>query len=557
MHKEFLCIGIFCCLLFPLHGLAQSGSTQHAAEDLLYEIIDSQGHEAAIQKYRELKKQPSARYDVSESVLNRLGYRLLQESKYDDALAIFKLNADTYPGSVNVWDSLAEANFVVGEKVRAEELYQKVLDMLETDTTLAPPVKNFYRNNAAMQLYKVRNFNPVATAEVRYASFYGGVPAGRWDMQNLSDFKQQTELKISYNGNNLYRSPVPNNIGSPFASNYPADVVHSFIGGDYRRFIRDGKIADISNLWEKHEWGEVFPKPFKKMATVDGKQYFLLMAFQWNPVWYRRDIFKKEGLSPPETWEELLELCNRLNDLGYTPFTIAVQQWPPPVARWFTVLNLRLNGPEFHDRLMQGEVSYQDERIRNVFVHWKELLEINAFSDSSWNNNYSKALQDLNSGKALMYNLGEWIFESLDEEQKAKLDFFAFPEMNPAVTKAEIVHVYGAFIHADSEKPEESKALLDWLADKESQQSNAEANRRTVSHSQIDTTVYTDVQRRIIEHVNATKVLVPLFEMYTHPDFARAAFPIFQAFWKSRDINRAMSELEAVRQDVFMQESTE
>lgn len=129
--------------------------------------------------------------------------------------------------------------------------------------------------------------------------------------------------------------------------------------------------------------------------------------------------------------------------------------------------------------------------------------------------------------------------------------------MNPAVTKAEIVHVYGAFMHADSEKPEESKALLDWLADRGSQQSNAEANRRTVAHSQIDTTVYTDVQRRIIEHVNATEVLVPLFELNTHPDFARAAFPIFQDFWKTKDINRSINKLEAVRQDVFMQESTE
>lgn len=557
MMNKLIWIGILFCLLLPFQLHAQGEASNPSASDLLYEIVQSEGTEAAVQKYQEFRNQSSSQYELNESVLNKLGYRLLQEEQFNDALAVFELNAEIYSGSINVWDSLAEGYFNSGKDQQAEKYYQKVLTMLESDTVLSPNFKNFYRNNAEMQQFKVRHFEAPANAEFHYAGFFGGFPAGKWDMKNLSEYQASSSLRLSYKGTNLYRSPVPNNIRSSFEGKYQADVVHSFIGGDYVRLIREGKIADISYLWEEHEWSEVFSKPFKRMASFDGKQYFLPMAYQWNPIWYRKDIFEKEGLQPPESWDELLELCQQLSELGYTPFTIAVQQWPPPVARWFTILNLRLNGPNFHDRLMQGEVSYKDDRVRNVFVHWKELFQNKAFADSSWKNTYGTALQDLNSGQAVMYNLGEWLFESLDEEQKARLDFFPFPRMNPEVTQAEIVHAYGAFIRADTEKPEQSEDLLRWLASKGSQQDNAESNQRTVANVNIEPAVYSDVQSRITEYVNNTEALVPLFELYTHPEFARAAFPIFQEFWKTPDVDRAINELEALRHEVFQVGSPE
>lgn len=551
MLKELFGIGILICLFFPWQLQAQGEITEQSASDTLYKIMESEGAEAALQKYRQFKKQPSPPYEINESVLNRLGYRLMQENKFKEALAVFELNADSYPASINVWDSLADASFSAGDKERAEGLYQKVLTMLESDTTLSAPFKNFYRNNANMQLFNLRHFEPPATAGFHYDSYFGGFPAGKWDMENLAVFQKETGVSLSYRGTNLYQSPVPASIASSFMGKHPADAVHSFIGGDYGRLVREGKIADISHLWEKEGWSRQFPKAFKQMASVEGKQYFLPMAYQWNPIWYRKDIFEKEGLNPPRTWDELLVLCDRLNELGYTPFTIAVQQWPPPVARWFTILNLRLNGPEFHDRLMRGEISYKNDRVRDVFIHWKKLFQTRAFADSSWNNNYSMALQELNSGQAVMYNLGEWLFESLEEEQKAKLDFFAFPEMNPEVSKAEIVHAYGAFIPTGSDQPEQSEELLRWLASKKSQQSNAESNNRTVAHTDVDASVYTGVQKRIINYVTGTGVLVPLFELYTHPEFAREAFPVFQEFWKTHDIDRALNALESSREKIF------
>lgn len=529
-----------------------SVSSPKAVSNLMYDLVIAKGVESAISTYRDLKKEKAGEYDLSENQLNLLGYRLLNEDRYEEANSIFRFNTQLFPESINVWDSLAEGFLKSGKRDSAIVYYQKELNMLESVESLTQQ-QVFLKNNAETNLYIARNFDNYTDATLNFASFYGGVPAGKWDMQHAVKFKEQSGISVSYQGTNLYQSPVPGNLEETVNGKQPADIIAGFIAGDTRRLIEQGLLLDISNLWDQEGWNKTFPAPFKQMATYKGKQYYVPLAYQWNPVWYRKDIFDKHGLTPPKTWKALLQLCDRLNELGYTPFTIGVQSWPPPTARWFTTFNLRLNGPEFHQQVMRGEVPYTDKRIKNVFKHWRELFRLGAFADSSYKNNYQDGIRDITTGKAVMYNLGEWIFESLDEQQGAKLDFFAFPVMNPEVTPAEIVLAYGAYIRAGSSNPENAEEMLKWLAHESSQSGNAKTNDRIVANSNVDSSLYSDVQKRITHYVNDTKVLIPLFEMNTHPEFARKALAIFQEFWKNpEDISAAIAKLEQARQEVFM-----
>ena len=63
-----------------------------------------------------------------EELVNRIGYRLLGSSKKDEkqmSLLFFELNATNYPESYNVFDSLGEAHFELGNKKGALESYRK------------------------------------------------------------------------------------------------------------------------------------------------------------------------------------------------------------------------------------------------------------------------------------------------------------------------------------------------------------------------------------------------------------------------------------------------
>jgi tetratricopeptide (TPR) repeat protein len=61
--------------------------------------------------------------------MNSLGYRLLGQEKFDEAIRIFTLNVERFPNSGNVYDSLAEAYMNKGDKEAAIKNYEKSLEL--------------------------------------------------------------------------------------------------------------------------------------------------------------------------------------------------------------------------------------------------------------------------------------------------------------------------------------------------------------------------------------------------------------------------------------------
>ena len=97
--------------------------------ETLFATIRSRGIDPAIQQYRDLQASHPANYNFAEDQLNSLGYRLLHDGKFSDAIRIFQLNVDTYPQSGNVYDSLGEGYMDAGDRAMAIANYQKSLQL--------------------------------------------------------------------------------------------------------------------------------------------------------------------------------------------------------------------------------------------------------------------------------------------------------------------------------------------------------------------------------------------------------------------------------------------
>ena len=67
--------------------------------------------------------------DIVESMINSMGYDLLENGEIDAAIRVFDLNAQTFPLSANTWDSLAEAAMTKGAYGSAIRYYQVALKL--------------------------------------------------------------------------------------------------------------------------------------------------------------------------------------------------------------------------------------------------------------------------------------------------------------------------------------------------------------------------------------------------------------------------------------------
>lgn len=67
--------------------------------------------------------------ELLEYLLNEEGYDQLSEKKFDEAIAIFRMNCEVFPNSFNAFDSLGEAYMRSGDKQSAITNYRKSLSL--------------------------------------------------------------------------------------------------------------------------------------------------------------------------------------------------------------------------------------------------------------------------------------------------------------------------------------------------------------------------------------------------------------------------------------------
>jgi tetratricopeptide (TPR) repeat protein len=81
------------------------------------------------QHYRELSHRYGYTVPVPENLINSLGYRLMADKKFDDAIAVFQRNVQLYPGSANVYDSLGDGYESMGKFDLALQNCQKAVEI--------------------------------------------------------------------------------------------------------------------------------------------------------------------------------------------------------------------------------------------------------------------------------------------------------------------------------------------------------------------------------------------------------------------------------------------
>jgi len=108
----------------------RSGRPSPPSEGQFIQTLLENGFNQAARMYQEVKAEHPGIMLFRESVMNRLGYRFLyQLGNSSEAIQIFELNVEAFPASPNVYDSLAEAYLVSGDKEAAIANYKKSLEL--------------------------------------------------------------------------------------------------------------------------------------------------------------------------------------------------------------------------------------------------------------------------------------------------------------------------------------------------------------------------------------------------------------------------------------------
>lgn len=116
-----------------IHASLTSAYVESIAAPMTEALVTG-GADAAVARYRQLKVAEPDGWKFGQRELNVLGYQLLARERFDDAIAIFKLNIEVFPDEFNPYDSLGEAYMRAGRTEQAIANYERSLELNPDNT---------------------------------------------------------------------------------------------------------------------------------------------------------------------------------------------------------------------------------------------------------------------------------------------------------------------------------------------------------------------------------------------------------------------------------------
>ena len=300
----------------------------------------------------------------------------------------------------------------------------------------------------------------------------------------------------------------------------PDDVLAWFAGYRMRAFAAKGVVGDISDVWSDIDMSE----GFKSASTGrDGKQYFVPFYFYAWGVHYRKSLFEENGYEIPTDWAGMLALCEQMQADGLTPIAAANDGGWPQMGM-FDMINMRTNGYDFHVSLMGGQESWTDDRVKQVFTNWSELLPY--YQPDANGREWQAAANSIGEKEAGMYLIGNFITSNYDAETQQDIiddiDFFAFPEIDPAHGQDAIeAPIDGFMMAADPKNPEGAKALLGGIGSAAAIDAYIGVDPSVVASADgAATGSYNALQAKAAELVGGAKQISQFLDRDTDPAFA-------------------------------------
>jgi len=364
----------------------------------------------------------------------------------------------------------------------------------------------------------------------------------------FADFKTATggDVKVNTVDHNTFQEQI-----NSYLQGKPDDAFTWFAGYRMQFFAQKGLATDISDVWEKV--GGNYSDALKKASTgLDGKQYFIPFYYYPWAVFYRKSVFEKNGYEVPKTLDDLKALAGKMQKDGLAPIGFADKDGWPAMGT-FDILNLRINGYDFHVNLMAGKESWQDPKVATVFNTWKELLPFH--QDGSLGRTWQEAAQGLSSKKSGMYLLGMFVGQQFEGAAHDDLDFFAFPEIDSNVGMDTLdAPIDGFMLSKDPKNEDGAKALMEYLASAKAQQlylANDPNNIATAKDA--DTSSYSALQQKAVELVSNASNITQFMDRDTRPDFASTVMiPALQDFIKNpNDVSGLQKKIENQKKTIF------
>lgn len=349
------------------------------------------------------------------------------------------------------------------------------------------------------------------------------------------------ELVAEFNQNNpgyqLSHTPLDHeafktSIRVMLSGGNPPDLFSYWAGAQVQFLVDADRLEPIDDVYREFGLGELFSEVALLGAEYDGRKYFLPLTQHFVAFFYNKAVFNEVGVSPPETWEEFLAVCEALKDAGVAPIALGSRErWPAQF--WLDYPLLRTAGPEYRADLMAGTASYTDPEVVRAFELWKLLVDRGYFVPNANAYDWAEAATMVGTGQAAMTLMGTW-FMQLDDQigwtAGEDYDFFPFPVVDPTVPDVAVGPIDGVVLARDARSKDVARKVLAELAAAGPQTTFNRGSGALAPNRHVPDTVYNVLQLKVQDYLGGVSHWAFNYDLATPPPVADVGLDAFSEF---------------------------
>lgn len=224
------------------------------------------------------------------------------------------------------------------------------------------------------------------------------------------------------------------------------------------------KLADdISDM-------EVFKRIDKKAAATygSGDEIYAYSPDAWiGGIFYNKELFEEAGIKgEPKTWDEFLECCKKLKDLGVEPYVDDADN-VHNLAGDLYLSSVISQTPDADVQINEGKGTYKEYYTEPFITWYEDLVESGLYSQVSLGLNADQAAEMFATGQAAMIHGGPWTVSTIeDKNPDIQYDIFGLPDKKGNCVLPGAVNV-GMSISSSSEHKEACRKFLAFMSEDE------------------------------------------------------------------------------------------
>lgn len=312
------------------------------------------------------------------------------------------------------------------------------------------------------------------------------------------------------------------------------------IGGDinYSYYVDADILADVSD--------------YQGLKDVKGSYIDILEALEITPkdgtygvpyvanaagILYNRDMFEEHGWEIPESWDELIALCEEIKAEGILPFYFGFRDTWTCLAPWNS-LAVNLAPTDTCHKVNAGETTFSKEYVEVA----KKCAQLVSYGpDDPFAYGYNDACTAFANGESAMYPIGSYaVPQILSVNPDMNIDSFVTPGNNDSSKNTLNSGVDLMFaVTTECENKEAAYEVLDFLMDDENIQAYIDAqNAVPCKNGNFDLAPMLDGMLPFIEADNMTD-----FQDHYYPS-EMAADALIQTYFINGDVEDFLNDFD-------------